>query len=643
MDYGQTDTSTTSLGTNQFPANSVFVPGDTKLTVVQGGPKGTDVNGRTYTPVAEYVPDGNDVTQGTSTDANTVNSVMGRLTKIRDLLNATLTVGGTITEANSAAIKADLDAINTAIGLISDAAWSGSGNGSEIAILKKIVAELAATLTVSGTITANAGTNLNTSALALEAGHLATIDSHIPAQGQALAAASMPVVLPAAQITTLTPPAAITGFALEAGHLANIDTHTPALGQATKANSVPMTLASDQGDLPVKGDFTEVAGQGTGVVNGVGTFLLPETDVSAYKHFSFTLSGTWSLTLIVEVSDTSGANYSTLVVQQPNPSVANFSSITANGTYDGPLKWRFLRVRVSAFTSNTSLASTFEFYTQSGALEAINAVQVGTWTVQPGNTANTTPWLATINQGGNSAAVSASNALKVDNSAVTQPDNVTQFGGTNISTGTGTGGAGIPRVTVSNDSNVLATQSGTWTVQPGNTANTTPWLVTRVDGQKTTYSASYTGLAGVAGDLFVLGGSATKTVRLTRLEISGVATTAAYFDIKLDKRSTADTGGTKATAATIAPHDSNNAAATGTVDAYTAAPTQGTSVGVIRSAKLTLPITTTVSNTEKVVWDFGIRPAQAPVLRGTTQQLALILSGAPSGGSIDINCEWTEE
>lgn len=74
------------------------------------------------------------------------------------------------------------------------------------------------TLTPLSSVTANAGTNLNTSALALEAGHLATIDTStakIPSQGQALSAASMPVVLPAAQITTLTPPAAITGFATE--------------------------------------------------------------------------------------------------------------------------------------------------------------------------------------------------------------------------------------------------------------------------------------------------------------------------------------------------------------------------------------------------------------------------------------------
>lgn len=89
-------------------------------------------------------------------------------------------------------------------------------------------------LTVDGAVTANAGTNLNTSALALEAGgNLAAIKAktdNIPALGQALAAASVPVILPAATITTLTPPAAITGFATSAkqdtiiGHVDGIET-----------------------------------------------------------------------------------------------------------------------------------------------------------------------------------------------------------------------------------------------------------------------------------------------------------------------------------------------------------------------------------------------------------------------------------
>jgi hypothetical protein len=107
-----------------------------------------------------------------------------------------------------------------------------------------------ATLTPLAAVQANAGTNLNTSLLALEAGgNLAAIKADvdkIPSQGQALSAASMPVVLPATQITTLTPPAAITGFALEAGHLATIDSHIPAQGQALAAASMPVVLTAAQ-------------------------------------------------------------------------------------------------------------------------------------------------------------------------------------------------------------------------------------------------------------------------------------------------------------------------------------------------------------------------------------------------------------
>jgi hypothetical protein len=57
----------------------------------------------------------------------------------------------------------------------------------------------------------------------------ASIDTKTPALGQALAAASVPIVLTAAQITTLTPPAAITGYGTSAnqttiiGHLDGVE------------------------------------------------------------------------------------------------------------------------------------------------------------------------------------------------------------------------------------------------------------------------------------------------------------------------------------------------------------------------------------------------------------------------------------
>jgi hypothetical protein len=56
-----------------------------------------------------------------------------------------------------------------------------------------------------------------------------------------------------------------------------------------------------------------------------------------------------------------------------------------------------------------------------GGGTSVSAGQSGTWTMQPGNTANTTPWLFTMFQGGNTAQVSAGGALKIDGSAVTQP------------------------------------------------------------------------------------------------------------------------------------------------------------------------------------------------------------------------------
>lgn len=56
-----------------------------------------------------------------------------------------------------------------------------------------------------GSVTANIGV---TGGLALEAGHLATIDTKTPALGQALAASSVPVVLTATQLSTLAAPVA---------------------------------------------------------------------------------------------------------------------------------------------------------------------------------------------------------------------------------------------------------------------------------------------------------------------------------------------------------------------------------------------------------------------------------------------------
>jgi hypothetical protein len=67
----------------------------------------------------------------------------------------------------------------------------------------------------------------------------ASIDTKTPALGQAEAAASVPVVLPADQVTTLTPPAAITGFATAANQLP--DGHNVTIDNASIAVTGPLT------------------------------------------------------------------------------------------------------------------------------------------------------------------------------------------------------------------------------------------------------------------------------------------------------------------------------------------------------------------------------------------------------------------
>jgi hypothetical protein len=91
-----------------------------------------------------------------------------------------------------------------------------------------------------------------------------------------------------------------------------------------------------------------------------------------------------------------------------------------------------------------------------------SAGQLGTWTVQPGNTANTTAWLTTSLVGTTSASQLGTWTVQPGNTANTTAWLTTSLVGT-----------------------TSASQLGTWTVQPGNTANTTPWLTTSTIGTLT--------------------------------------------------------------------------------------------------------------------------------------------------------------
>ncbi len=94
---------------------------------------------------------------------------------------------------------------------------------------------------------------------------VAAIDTKTPALGQALAAASVPVVLPAAQITAITPPAAITGFATAANQLP--DGHNVTVDNA----SLAVTGTFWQATQPVSGTVTANATLAAETTKVIGT------------------------------------------------------------------------------------------------------------------------------------------------------------------------------------------------------------------------------------------------------------------------------------------------------------------------------------------------------------------------------------
>lgn len=159
------------------------------------------------------------------------------------------------------------------------------------------------------------------------------------------------------------------------------------------------------------------------------------------------------------------------------------------------------------------------------------------------------------------------------------------------------------------------------------------------------YSAAAVGLVttATATDVFTITGSSTKTIKITRIAFSGSTTAGSGigFNCQLIKRSTANSGGTSSTLTNV-PNDSSNAAATATVRSYTANPTVGTAVGTIRAIRYSTTATGAV--TTQVEWDFGVRPAQPIVLRGTSEVLAINFSSTTITGPIfNFGIEWTEE
>lgn len=161
-----------------------------------------------------------------------------------------------------------------------------------------------------------------------------------------------------------------------------------------------------------------------------------------------------------------------------------------------------------------------------------------------------------------------------------------------------------------------------------------------------TYTASNVDIVPVATptDVIVLVGSATKTILVTKFEITPNATANGSLDFYVYKRTTANTGGTS-TATAIASNDSTNPTASAVARIYSANPSALGTGTLVRATRMTLA-SKSPNGIAIQMWSesFGTGNQQPIVLRGVGESLAINLGGQamPSGIEIYFTMEWVE-
>lgn len=171
-------------------------------------------------------------------------------------------------------------------------------------------------------------------------------------------------------------------------------------------------------------------------------------------------------------------------------------------------------------------------------------------------------------------------------------------------------------------------------------------LYVNTEGRRPSYKASVTfTLAASSTDVFTVYGSATKTIRVQELFVTGTNTGNTNALVAIIKRSTADTGGTSTTATNV-PLDSANAAGTAVVKAYTANPSLGATVGTLDSQYVFLPVLASTNGVGSVLFDYGDDNEQACTLRGTSEGIAVNMNIGgllPGTTVLSVTATWTEE
>jgi hypothetical protein len=169
------------------------------------------------------------------------------------------------------------------------------------------------------------------------------------------------------------------------------------------------------------------------------------------------------------------------------------------------------------------------------------------------------------------------------------------------------------------------------------------------DGSKYTYRFAINDATPVAAptDVFIIQGSATKTLRIKRLQIFGESTAAGSIGFVITRRSTAGTPGSAVLTAIVpAKHDINDPASTATVSTVGTAnyTTLGDSAGLIEAGLLTFGNGGTVSN-NNIAYDYATRQDKAVILRGVSDFICIggVGDALPTGAKLYMAMEMEED
>lgn len=193
-------------------------------------------------------------------------------------------------------------------------------------------------------------------------------------------------------------------------------------------------------------------------------------------------------------------------------------------------------------------------------------------------------------------------------------------------------------------------------IAPALAQNTVPQVgVTSGYLAKSTYSSAFFGLVPPASatDIICIAGSATKTVRLQGIRLSGSGT-AISIPVTIVKRASVDTGGTPAATTAnpgvvtqIMKRDSGNAAATATLISYTANPTiTDTAPTYLDSFQMAFAAAAT-GPAVVIVLDYSrdaVNLQQLPTLKSAAEQICINFNGATvTSPLLTGSIAWTEE